>query len=344
MTSGREPVSGLVSLRSVEMSNNLEMMKNSTLYFHYPCFDGLVSAVLVTEFLESHQDWHLTEFEPIDYTLRDTWLTMDLKRPAAIVDFLYHPQAEFWADHHRTSFLNLEAKEDFERRKQQFQLLFDPRASSCASLLFRNLRRFLGHKPHFKEMVQWAEKIDAAKYSSVKEAILGDAPALKIARTLSGEDESGPGYAKYLLGELRDHDLQYVAALKEVTSREDRARRGILSGLERVKTKLRLEKGGIAVFDARPGRNQVISRYAPYYFKPEARYSIAVVRSEEGIRITAMRNPWRNFRSISLGRAFAKFGGGGHERVGAVQLSANRRNRVRDVVQSLLSEMQHRAR
>jgi nanoRNase/pAp phosphatase (c-di-AMP/oligoRNAs hydrolase) len=57
-----------------------------------------------------------------------------------------------------------------------------------------------------------------------------------------------------------------------------------------------------------------------------------------------MRNPWRNFRSIPLGKTFAKFGGGGHERVGALQLPPSRRNRVRDVVNSLLSEMQHRRR
>jgi hypothetical protein len=324
--------------------DNDEAMRNATLYFHYPCFDGLVSAVLASEFLESHEDWRITELQPVDYTLRETWLSSNLGTPAAIVDFLYHPQAEFWADHHRTSFLTAATKDDFGRRKQEFRLLFDARASSCASLLFRNLRRFLSHKPHFKEMVAWAEKIDAANYSSVNEAILGEAPALRIARTLSAEDESGPDYVRFLLLQLRDHDLAHVASLDEVNSREDRMRRSILSGLKSVKTKLRLERGDVAVFDARPKQDQVISRYAPYYFKPDARYSIAVVRSEGGIRITAMRNPWRNFRSIPLGRAFAKFGGGGHERVGAVQLPAERRNCVRDVVKSLLSEMQHRAR
>lgn len=319
-------------------------MRNSTLYFHYPCFDGLVSAVLASEFLESHEDWRIAELQPVDYTLRQTWLSTNLVKPAAIVDFLYHPQAEFWADHHRTTFLTDDAKEDFVRRKHQFHLLFDARASSCASLLFRNLRRFMNHKPHFKEMVLWAEKIDSAKYSSVDEAILGEAPALRIARTLSAEDQSGPDYARFLLLQLRDHDLAQVAALEEVQSRESRIRCSILNGLKSVKTKLRLEKGDVAVFDARPRRDQVISRYAPYYFQRNARYSIAVVRSQAAIRITAMRNPWRNFRSIPLGRAFAKFGGGGHERVGAVQLPADRRNHVRDVVNSLLSEMQHRAR
>jgi len=319
-------------------------MRNSTLYFHYPCFDGLVSAVLASEFLESHEDWRITEFQPVDYTLRDTWLSGDLKQPCAIVDFLYHPKAGFWADHHRTSFLSAAAKENFERRKQEFRLFFDPRASSCASLLFRKLGRFLSHKPHFKDMVAWAEKIDSAKYSSVNEAILGEAPALRIARTLSADDERDLDYARFLLLQLRDHDLSHVASLDEVKFREDRIRRSILSGLKSVRTKLRLEKGGVAVFDARPKRHQVINRYAPYYFQPEARYSIAVVRSPGGIRITAMRNPWRKFRSIPLGRALAKFGGGGHERVGAVQLAADRRNRVRDVVKSLLSEMQPRAR
>jgi hypothetical protein len=316
-------------------------MRNSTLYFHYPCFDGLISAVLASEFLESHEGWHITEFEPVDYTVRDTWLSTDLTKPAAVVDFLYHPQAEFWADHHQTSILTTAAREDFERRKQKDRVLFDPRAKSCASLLYRTLRRFLGHKPHFKDMAVWAEKIDAAKYSSVKEAILGDAPALRIARTLSVDDDAGQDYARFLLREMRDHDLAQVADLREVKNREDRIRRSILNGLERVKATLRLERGGVAVFDARPKRDQVISRYAPYYFQPRARYSIAVVRSDGGIRITAMRNPWLNFRSIPLGKTFAKFGGGGHERVGALQLPSSRRNRVRDVVKSLLSEMQH---
>jgi hypothetical protein len=100
-----------------------------------------------------------------------------------------------------------------------------------------------------------------------------------------------------------------VTDLEEVKNREDKTRRSILKGLESVKAKLKLKKGGIAVFDARSRPDQVISRYAPYYFQPEARYSIAVVRSEGGIRITAMRNPWRNFRSIPLGKTFAKFGG-----------------------------------
>src|SRR6266849_2459863 len=319
-------------------------MRNATLYFHYPCFDGLVSAVLAWEFLEQHHGWNISDFHPVDYTLRDNWLSSELKTPCAIVDFLYHPSAAFWADHHQTSMLTKAAQEDFERRTDKACLLFDPRAHSCASLIFRHVRRSLVDKPHFKEMVAWAEKIDSADYSSVEEAILGDAPALRISRTLSMEGECGAEYVRFLLRQLRDHDLSCVANLDEVKRREDRVRRGILNGLRRVKAKLRVESGDVAVFDARTDGDQVISRYAPYYFAPNARYSIAVVRSAEGIRITAMRNPWRRFRSIPLGHAFARFGGGGHQRVGAVQLPAAHRNQVHHVVESLLAEMQRPAR
>ena len=319
-------------------------MSNATLYFHYPCFDGLVSAVLAWEFLEQHHGWNVCDFRPVDYTMQHSWLSSDLKTPCAVVDFLYHPSVAFWADHHQTSMLTKAVDEDFEDRRSRECLLFDPRARSCASLIFRHLRRYMVDKPHFKEMVVWAEKIDSAAYSSVDEAILGDAPALRISRTLSMEDEAGAEYAQFLLRQLRDHDLTYVADLDQVKRREGRVRRGILKGLQSVKAKLRVEPGEVAVFDARPDGNQVISRYAPYYFAPNARYSIAVVRSPESIRITAMRNPWRRFRSIPLGRAFARFGGGGHQRVGAVQLPAAHRDRVHNVVESLLAEMRRPAR
>jgi nanoRNase/pAp phosphatase (c-di-AMP/oligoRNAs hydrolase) len=61
-----------------------------------------------------------------------------------------------------------------------------------------------------------------------------------------------------------------------------------------------------------------ISRYAPYVFFPEARYAAGIVRSNGGAKITAMRNPWRDFPSVKLGRILARFGGGGHERVGSL--------------------------
>ena len=316
-------------------------MKSATLYFHYPCFDGLVSAVLAWEFLEHSEKWHVSEFVPVNYKLRDRWLKDKLQKPCAIVDYLYHPRADFWADHHQTSMLTARVRANFEKRKKKEKwLMFDERAPSCATLLFRHLRGSLKHKPHFQEMVYWAEKIDSASFTSVHEAILGDAPALRIGRSLLMEEEAnGPGYAYFLLQQMRAHDLNYVAGLREVKQREQKARRTLERGLKRATAAARM-KQGVVVMDVNRSRDQMISRYAPYFAQPNARYSIGIVRAPDSIGITAMRNPWRKFKSVSLGRVFEKFGGGGHQRVGAVRLSPDQGKLVKSVVESLLSKMQ----
>src|ERR1041385_5827378 len=194
-------------------------MKNATLYFHYPCFDGIVSAALAWEFLEQRKDWSVDELCPVNYTVRNGWLASELKHPVAIVDFLYHPSADFWADHHATSMLTKEAEADYQRRKESFPLYFNEQAGSCASLLFRILGPALASKSHFQEMVTWAEKIDSARYESVEEAVLGETPALKINRSIMLEP--GADYARFLCQALRSHPLEHVAGLNEVKARQD---------------------------------------------------------------------------------------------------------------------------
>jgi len=312
-------------------------MQAATLYFHYPCFDGLVSAALSWEFLEQHKGWNVEELCPVNYTVRNSWLGDKLKHPVAVVDFLYHPSADFWADHHATSMLSKEAEADYERRRAEFPLYFDEQAGSCASLLFRNLGHALAGKPHFTEMVGWAEKIDSARYESVEEAILGNAPALKINRSILFEPDAE--YARFLCNELRTHPFNYVAALDEVKRRQDQVERRTRAGLKLVEKHITMEPGAVATYEAEQNQDAMINRYSAYYFAPDARYSLGIIHSEEGTAITAMRNPWREFPSVGLGRIFEKFGGGGHHRVGSIFIPKNESQRVPDVVKSLLSQL-----
>lgn len=313
------------------------MTKSAALYFHYPCFDGLVSAALSWEFLETQKGWSVDELCPVNYTVRNNWLASGLKRPCAIVDFLYHPSADFWADHHATSMLSKEAEADYQRRRAEFPLYFDEQAGSCASLLFRHVGHVLAGKAHLQEMVAWAEKIDSARYASVEEAVLGKAAALKINRSILFE--SGADYARFLCKELRAHPLDHVAALDAVRNRQDEVERRIRAGLKQVEKRIRMEPGAVATFEAEQGKDEMINRYSAYYFVPDARYSVGIIHSEEGTAVTAMRNPWREFPSVGLGRIFEKFGGGGHQRVGSIFIPKNESQRIPNVVKSLLSQL-----
>jgi hypothetical protein len=310
-----------------------------TLYFHYPCFDGLVSCVLAWQFLAKSKRWEVTRFSPVNYDDRKNWISSAPESPFAVVDFLYHPRASFWADHHVTTFVSEEVRADFERRREDFCLLLDARAPSCASILWKHFGSFL-EEDRFAEMVLWADKIDSARYESVREAIFGEAPALRINSTLMLKNELE--YCRLLVQGLASKDLSRVAELPEVRDRYAEVRGRREAGLERMRGKVRLEVGNIVTFDIEASGNDLISRYSPYYFFDGARYSIGVVRLEDRAQITAMRNPWLNFESVPLGEVFERFGGGGHQRVASVIIPAEESQRIPEIVEKVKREMRHR--
>lgn len=311
------------------------MPRSACLYFHSPCFDGIVSCVIAWDFLESTQGWKLKQFRPVNYDRRKNWLSSRLHTPSAVVDFLYHPQAQFWADHHLTTFVSEEARRHFERRKAPW-LFYSDRAGSCALLLWNRLADSFGFRnSRYEKMVEWADRIDSAQYASVGEAILGEEPALQIRASLSLQNDYD--YCERLVRELRHRTLEEVAQLPEVKARSEQVRLMIEAGLERFRKGARLE-GEIVVFDV-DGADVIVSRYAPYYFFPRARYSLGIVRSADGAKITAMRNPWRDYPSVFLGRIFERFGGGGHRRVGALLLPGDRAVEAGQILERLLDEI-----
>ena len=314
------------------------MTQSGYLYFHSPCFDGIVSAALIWDFLEATEGWTIERPTAVNYNERSSWLGTQLNQPCAIVDFLYHPDAEFWADHHLTTFLTEESRRDFERQRNDW-LVYDEQSGSCASLLWKHLADPLGHRnSRFGEMVSWAEKIDSASYESVQEAIFGEAPALRVSASLALNDDRA--YCEQLVRDLRVATLDHVAESTEVTSRCAKVRALIRAGLERLAASVKLEDD-IIVFDV-DASDVIINRYSPYYFYPQARYSAGIVRFPGRAKITAMRNPWREFPSVYLGKMFERdgVGGGGHQRVGSVLLAGDRAEKARSILESLVHEIQ----
>src|SRR5207253_3332273 len=137
---------------------------------------------------------------------------------------------------------------------------------------------------------------------------------------------------------LHHETLENVAQLPEVEERYEQARDMIQMGLNRFAHMSKLESDNIAVFDV-DTNGVIISRYAPYYFYPHARYSAGIMRSTNGASITVMRNPWREFPSVFLGKIAEKFGGGGHQRVGAILLRDKQPEEARLILEQVLQEI-----
>jgi hypothetical protein len=314
--------------------------KPAAIFFHYPCFDGLVSAAIAVDFLEGTEGWRFGAYHRVNYDQKEHWLRARLSERSAVVDFLYHPQATFWADHHPTTFLDDQALQQFEsdRTRPDRWLLYDRKATSCAVLLIRHLKDKLSEPERFAEMAEWADKIDSANYSSVDEAVFGSAPALDInlALTVEADDQR---FCELLLKSLRSLTLTEVSELREIRRRTTIARRRLTSGLKAVERSIRLVDGDIAVFSTNETPSASINRYSPYVFFPNALYSVALVRAKGSFKITAMRNPWLHFESIELGQLFRKYGGGGHQRVASLIIPGRKTRDPHRILQDIVSDM-----
>src|SRR4051812_35664642 len=97
----------------------------ATLYFHTQCFDGVGSAVIARTYLTGCEGWEDPALQPLAYTVQQDWLRRGFGPRTAIVDFLFHPEASFWADHHETAFLAAPPQE------MQRLWFYDPTAGSC---------------------------------------------------------------------------------------------------------------------------------------------------------------------------------------------------------------------
>jgi len=311
------------------MSNTLR------LYLHFPCFDGVVSAVLASEYLERLCGWTLECLEPVNYSQRNEWLSRSFSHPAAVVDFLFHPDADFWCDHHQTSFLEVNSRVALSGRSPDF-FRYDSSATSCSILLWRSFGDKIG-RADLEQLVQWADRIDSASYATPHDAILGTAPALKISLSLLADRSKE--YCEFLVNALRKDSLDDVADDPKVSECFRRIQAAIERGLETFKRGAHLENDGIVVYDVVSTEGSIVSRYAPYFFYPEARYSIGISRFAEGAKITAMRNPWREFVSVPLGRIFSQYGGGGHQRVASLIVTKEELGRSDSLLKKIIHEI-----
>ncbi|HEV8242249.1 MAG TPA: hypothetical protein VGS57_22975 [Thermoanaerobaculia bacterium] len=289
------------------------------LYFHAPCFDGITSAALLHDFLRHHEGADSVELHTANYHLNPTWAQLELAAPASVVDFLYHPDAEIWFDHHPTTFLSPAFERDFASRRSS-RRAYEPVATSCSLFLWRHLFDAFGFRIEaMAEKVFAADRIDSARYESAAEALFSAAPALRINASLAvGETDE---YSKRLVRAFLVDSLAEIAGSAEVSAKY-RQYQGLRDlGLQRFVAGAHLESDGIVVFVV-DGAGALVNRYAPFYYFPDAPYSLGVVYDGKSGKITAMRNPWLSFESVPLGQIMARFGGGGHQRVGSTRVNA----------------------
>jgi len=163
-------------------------------------------------------------------------------------------------------------------------------------------------------MAFWSDVIDAAKYDSVDQAIFGDEPALRIARSLTVAPS--PEWPDRLVEAMLEDDLETVANRGDVEKAYQRASRNRDRALEQFPPTVTWKKDGVLLYDA--SSNEIRrERFAPFYHHPDVVYSVGVIPTRSGYHVSCGENPWNQpERGVHVGEIMEAYGGGGHRSVG----------------------------
>ncbi len=287
------------------------MADSLTIYYHRD-FDGMCAGAILARILAERDEQEI-RLENVNYDQRRDWEAFAADRRFAVVDFHFHPRAEYWFDHHPTTFLTPELRAVYEPSERW---AWDPDSPSCPPLILRHAAEHWGFEPEerFREMAHWSDIIDAARFESVDQAVFGDAPALRLMRSLTVAPT--PEWVDQLAQGLVDHTLAEVASRPEVERAHQRATRNRDKALRQFPPTVEWMRDGVLLYDASSSKIRR-ERFAAFYHHPETLYAVGVIPTRSGFHVTCGENPWNPPSDpLHIGHLMERYGGGGHRSVG----------------------------
>ncbi len=288
-----------------------------TIHYHRD-FDGMVSAAILVVILRERFD-ETVKWCSVNYDQRKNWEDFERGRRIAIVDFHFHPRAEFWFDHHPTTFLTPELRAAY-RPTDRWR--WDETSPSCPPLILAHAVEHWGFEvpERMREMSRWSDTIDAALFRNVDQALFADDPALRISRALAAAP--GPNWTDVLVEAMTTGTLEEVAARDDVERTWQRAARNRDRALRQFPPTVQSTEGAVVLYDASSNKIRR-ERFAPFFHHPDAYYAVGVIPTRAGYHVTAGQNPWNQPEGgVHVGEVMEKHGGGGHRAVGGANASS----------------------
>lgn len=254
------------------------------------------------------------------------------------VDFRYSqdPRLSWWFDHHASAF-QLPGDEAHFRADATGRKFYDPTAKSCAKFAARVLSGQFGWDDRpLAELIEWAEIIDGALFSSAAMAVELKEPALQLMTWV--ENNKDPKLAERFIMDLVSRPLAEIAADPYVARPLVPLLAQHLENIETMRKTARLEDG-VVFFDLADKSAAAFNKFITYYLFPEARYSVGVTLGSRA-KISVGSNPWAPVpRTHDISKICERYGGGGHPVVGAVSIPKNELARARQIAAEIVAEL-----
>lgn len=304
---------------------------------HGYCFDGIASAAVFARLCEQIEGKSLAaSFRSCGYgpklkTIPQNWLRGDIN---AILDFRYREddRLDYYFDHHPTGFGSAEERERAEANvaasRQRRVLCFDPSSTSCVKLIASFARDKHGFADELLEpLIQWADRVDSARFDDPEEAFFAKHFALAFAEVV--ERHGDTAFLNTYTPSLMREPLSEIAERADIVEKRAPLARAKLEFLERLKRSGKLA-GEVAVVDLGDDVVQPAGKFATYVAFPKARYSVALMRTRDQLKLGVGWNPWSGLeRRHDIAEICRREGGGGHAVVGAANFPHERIDEAR---------------
>lgn len=318
------------------------------IYFHND-FDGRASAAVVLAFLRSRGD-DIEHFTPVDYDLLPHWLDEHFfekhklfkgrRNPPIIVDFLYHPKAAFWFEHHPTTFKKESWRKGF--RPSKFKTLRAEYAS-CTHLVYDHLKKNFPWKPprHLMELVKWLDVIDGANYRSAKQTLEMKEPAIQIGNFIEEKADSLP-IASWTIKYLSERPIKDLAKEPRVAKVTKKVKAETKKKIAFYRKNLKIF-GEVMFIDLSGEGSGHPARFVSYALHPKLVYTVRISPRNGLYHLNAGVNPWRRKENgFNIGNILKKYGGGGHEGVGGVEFKT--KNEALRVAEDVIRILNHKGK
>jgi len=288
------------------------------IYYHND-FDGRASAAIILNFLRTRGD-DIGRYVPVAFDLKPTWSKLKFSRPTIIVDFIYHPRAAWWYDHHLTSFIKPEWQKSFRPSKLK---RWNSKYPSCCSLVLDSLEKDFKFEPpiYLRELARWLDITDAAGYKTARQAIEFKEPAMQIMNYIDEHSKNNESLA-WLIDLLSRFSLRAVMRDPRLVREGKKLIRNHAKAFTFYKKHI-VPQGRVGVIDL--GKNKLVDlRFSTYYLYPRLVYNLIVKDSADGFRFSVGTNPWRRSKdkTVNIGRLLKRYGGGGHRMVGGLLIQS----------------------
>lgn len=310
-------------------------------FYHHKCFDGTASAALFSRFYrERVRPGVEFQFHGLVHRAGALFDEADFDGDEnAIVDFKYSPSPRitWWFDHHESAFLTPQDAEHY-RNGDKSRKFYDPDYKSCTKFLAYVASEKFGFNPRpVSELIQWADIIDGAQFSSPKMAVEMAEPALKL--TMVIESTNGEDFPGKLIPLLVEEPLAkvieepFVAALIPPLMERHAKSMDILK--QRSECKQRTIYFDITDYDL-----EGYNKFIPYYLHPDSVYSVGLSSSNFRVKVAVGSNPWaEKDHMVNLARICERYGGGGHARVGAISFAPDKADEARQAAAEIVREL-----